>query len=74
MNYLDYIASIQEEVFEDCDQQITDNEKFQELECWDSITALSLIAFLSENFNKEITADNLESIGTLKELYDYISS
>lgn len=45
---------------------------FRELDEWDSLTALSVIAMVDEEFDKQITGADIRSVSTIEELYNYL--
>lgn len=48
--------------------------EFKDLEEWDSLTALSIIAMVDKQFNKTITGANLRTHNTIEDLYNFIVS
>lgn len=48
------------------------NFKFRDLEEWDSLTALSLIAMLDENYNVKLTGDQLKNLETLNDIFNLL--
>ena len=44
------------------------NEKFKNLDMWDSLTALSIIALADSEYQKKISNDNFKEITTIEEL------
>ncbi|HNU17787.1 MAG TPA: acyl carrier protein [Saprospiraceae bacterium] len=63
------------EQFEDTPtEQFTPETRFRELTEWDSLTALSIIAMVDEEFEKQITGADIRSVATIEELYTKINS
>lgn len=61
------------EQFDDTDIELFSAETvFKDLEEWDSLTSLSVIAMVDEEMDKRISGDNLESCRTIGNLYDLI--
>ncbi|ATC36121.1 acyl carrier protein [Elizabethkingia anophelis] len=50
-------------------EQITPETEFKNLDEWDSMTALMLIAMFDEQYGKKINGDNIKSASTLSDLY-----
>lgn len=48
------------------------NEKFKNLDMWDSLTALSIIALADSEYKKKISNDNFKEITTIEELIKFI--
>lgn len=48
--------------------------KFTQLATWDSLTRFSIIAFVEDDYNIEITAEQLTSFETPNDLYAYIEN
>lgn len=47
---------------------------FKELEVWNSLSALSLIAMVYENYDVAITGNDVRSADTLEDLFELIQS
>ena len=47
---------------------------FKGLDEWGSLTALSIIAMVDEEFGKRITGADLRSVETIKDLYNLVMS
>ena len=63
------------EVFDDQDpNDFNLKTNFKENDEWDSLTALSLITILDENYKKKISGDELLNINTIEELKKFIES
>lgn len=52
--------------------QLTINTILVELEEWDSLTKLSLMATIKKEYGKSITVDELKSFKTVKDICDYL--
>ena len=60
-------------VFEDTDgNEITENSIFSHFEEWDSLTALTLIATIDDEYNVEITGDEINNANTLGDIFDIV--
>ena len=60
-------------VFEETDvNKININDSYQDLDEWDSMTALSVIAHFDEEFDLKIEPDILFKCNSFKELYDLL--
>lgn len=46
--------------------------KFKELDEWDSLTRLSLIAMVDQKYNVKISSDDIKKVNNLKELENLI--
>ena len=47
---------------------------YKDLEEWNSLTALSIIAMIDEEYEKTITGANLRASKTIEELYSFVLS
>ncbi|MDB2435948.1 acyl carrier protein [Schleiferiaceae bacterium] len=54
-------------------EEITLQTHFKELEEWDSVTALMLIGFVSNQYGLKLTAEDIESLTTVQSILDRIS-
>lgn len=53
---------------------IVQDAAFRDLEEWDSLTALSLIAMVDDEYSVKLTGDDIKSSVTIKDLYEKVSS
>ncbi len=66
-----FIKGLQEEVFMETNISLIEPEiSFKDLDEWDSLTALSLIAYFDMNLGKKISGDQIKSAVTFQDLYD----
>lgn len=65
-----FLEKLQEELEED--QALTLDTNLKALESYDSISLLSVIAFVDENFNKKIDTKQFKDIETVSDLVDII--
>ena len=63
------------EQFDETDPSVfTIDTKFKELEEWNSMIALMIIAMVDENYNKKITGADLRESSTIEQLFDRINA
>lgn len=63
------------EQFEDTDTSVfTPQTNFRDLDEWSSFTALSVMAMVCEEYEVELTAEQMRSASTIQELYDIIQT
>lgn len=62
------------EVFEMDDEEVTFDDNFRDLETWDSITHLSLIAMLDDEYDIQIEEEELKKLITIEDLFKKINS
>lgn len=55
-------------------QSVTESTNLKEIEGYDSMSVMTLIAFADEHFSKKLTAQQLASITTVKSLKELIGS
>lgn len=48
------------------------NSKFRDLDEWDSLTALSLIAMLDEEYKIKVTGDQIKNLETLGDIFNLL--
>jgi acyl carrier protein len=64
-----------EDVFEDTEISVLKPEtNFRELDEWSSLTALSTMAMINDEYDLAITADEMRSTTTFQQLFDLVSS
>ena len=58
------------EILEDTDRsQLTEETKFKDLDEWDSMTALMVIAMFDDKYNVKITGNEIKESNTLGDLF-----
>jgi len=72
MHLNEFIAAFAAEFDETPEDKFAPDTDYKELEEWDSLTALSIIAMVDEALEKRITGSELRSCKTIEELYNQI--
>jgi len=73
MKTKDFINELKEALeIEDEDQEITLETNLKDLEEYDSLSVLSIIAMIDKNFGKQIPSSDFIKITTIKSLSDLI--
>ena len=63
------------EIFDDTDvSTLTPETKFRELDEWSSLSALGVIALADEEFDVELSGNEIRQANTIQELYNLIKS
>jgi acyl carrier protein len=71
MNTKEFINNLKEALeFEEI--EITESTNLRQIEGYDSMSVMTIIAFVDENFSKKLTAQQLASITTVKSLMELI--
>jgi acyl carrier protein len=66
-----FIKELQEEVFTDTNPELISlNTNFKDLDEWDSLIALSLIAHFDMNIGKKISGAQIKDSNTIYDLYE----
>ncbi len=74
MNVLNFIEKWTN-VFEDTDiSTLTPETAFRDIEEWDSLTALSLIAMVDEEYSVKLTGEDIKSSVTLNDIFEIIKN
>lgn len=61
------------EIFDDTDiSELTPETKFKELEEWSSLSALGLIALADEEFEVELSANEMRKVNTIEEVFNLL--
>lgn len=64
-----------EDVFEETDLSTLKAEtNFRDLDEWSSLIALSTMAMISDEYDVELTADEMRANNTFKELFDIVKA
>lgn len=63
------------DILDDTDAILIKQETvFRDLEEWDSLTALSLIAMADEEYSVKLTGDDIKSSNTLNDIFEIIKN
>lgn len=74
MEISDFISNFADQ-FEDTDAEIfTPDTKFRDLDEWSSLTALSILAMVDEEYDVQLKADEMRKTNTIQELFDLVKS
>ena len=74
MDLKEFIEDFAAEFDETPAEAFTPETEYKKLDEWNSLTALSIISMVDDNYNKTITGANLRAIVTIEELFNYVSS
>ena len=74
MELKDFIENFAEQ-FDDTDaSEIQADTEYRELDEWTSLTALSIIAMIDEEYDVQLKADEMRKTQTIQELFDLVKS
>lgn len=74
MEIKDFISNFAAQ-FEDTDTSVFIPEtKFRELDEWSSLTSLSILAMVDEEYDVQLKADEMRKTNTIQELFDLVNS
>lgn len=74
MTLNEFVARFAEEFDETPVEQITPATEFKNLDEWGSLTALSIVSMVDEEYDKRITGADLRSVSTIEELYNLVEA
>lgn len=74
MTLEEFVQKVQDELQETPAEQVTADTNYKELEEWGSLTSLSLISMIEEEYDKLITGADVRSRNSVKELWEYVES
>jgi acyl carrier protein len=62
-------------ILDDTDPSVvTEDKVFRDIEEWSSLTALSLIAMVDEEYSIKFTGDDIKTSVTIKDLFEKVKS
>jgi acyl carrier protein len=61
------------EVFEMEDQEVKFTDNFRDFDEWDSLTHLSLIAMLDDEFGIQIEEEELDKLNTVQDIFEKVN-
>lgn len=70
----EFVARFAEEFDETPEEQFTPRTIFKNLDEWGSLTALSIVSMVDEEYDKRITGADLRSVSTIEDLYNLVES
>lgn len=68
-----FISKFAEQLEETDPQEITASTEFRNLEEWSSLTALSILAMVDEEYDVQLDAAKMREANTVKELFDIVN-
>ena len=74
MTLEEFLEKVQDELQDTPAEQITAETNYKELDEWGSLTSLSLISMIEENYGHLITGADVRARNSFKELYDFVES
>ena len=74
MTLNEFIKKFAEEFDETPMSDFTADTKYRQLDEWSSLSGLSIISIIDEEFDKQITGADLKSELTIEELYNLVKS
>ena len=74
MDIKEFIEYFADELDETTIDELSPETDFKALGEWSSLVALSIIAMVEDNYEKEITGEHLRSSTTLQDLFNLVES
>ena len=68
MNRDEFLEKIKDILQYEHDEELTYNTNLLDVEEWDSISIISVVAFLDSEFKKKITVNELKDVKTIEEI------
>ena len=70
----EFVARFAEEFDETPAEQFKADTVFKSLDEWGSLTALSIVSMVDEEYDKRITGADLRNVSTIEELYKLVEA
>ncbi len=74
MTLEEFVEKVQDELQDTPAEQITADTNYKELDEWGSLTSLSLISMIEEEYDKLITGADVRARNSVRELWEYVES
>lgn len=74
MTLNEFVARFAEEFDETPQEEFAPTTVFKDLDEWGSLTALSIVSMVDEEYDKRITGADLRSVSTIEELYNLVEA
>jgi len=68
------MLALLEETFDADEGSLTPSVLLDDLDCWDSVTRLSLIVAMDDEFGKELNNATMRSFSTVGDILDFMQS
>lgn len=72
MELNEFVKKFAKELDETPEDVFTPDTIFRQLDDWSSLSGLSIISMIDEEFEKQVTGADLRSVSTIKDLYNLI--
>lgn len=74
MTIEEFVQKVQDELQDTPAEKITADTNYKELDEWGSLTSLSLISMIEEEYDKLITGADVRARNSVRELWEYVES
>lgn len=74
MEFENFIENFKDQFDDELTSELTPETVFRELEGWSSIVALSVMSMIDEEYDVQLTADDIRNSHTLGDLFNIVSS
>ena len=74
MELKEFIVNFAEQFDDTESSEIQADTEYRELDEWTSLTALSIIAMIDEEYDVQLKADEMRKTQTIQELFDLVKS
>lgn len=74
MTLEEFVQKVKSELQETPADQITAETNYKELDEWGSLTSLSIISMIDDEYGKLITGADVRARNSVKELWEYVES
>ena len=74
MELKEFIENFAEQFDDTESSEIQADTEYRELDEWTSLTALSIIAMIDEEYDVQLRADEMRKTQTIQELFDLVKS
>lgn len=72
MEIKDFLKNFAEQFDETAPEDLTAETNFKDMEEWSSLTALSVIAMVDEEYNVTITGEDIRNSSTIEDLFNKV--
>lgn len=74
ISFTDFLEKFSYAIEDENAKNLKPNDSFRSLDNWDSLSEMSIIAMIDQEFNLTIKTSDMNSLITIQQLYDYIQS
>lgn len=74
MNIKGFVENFKDQFEDELECELTEETSFRELDEWSSLVALSVMSMIDDEYDVQLSANDMRQANTVKELFDIVSA